>query len=283
MPKGSLISVLGLCVVVVLACGSASASYNFINLTSTGASGSSGDGWFLQMGGGSGTGVFQPFYRLQANVTEKGYNYSYADGFRTEFDNKEGSWNSLLNLGSIPVMEINGIDYAEFVLDINENSGNGNQYLSLDRLEVWVSDKLLGIDTTAPIESYPYRTWVDCAKCVYRMEEGDWIGLDYSLQTGSGTADLGFYLPAQLLLNAGAQFSGTKYVYLYSEFGGKGVVTENGNTFQWDSCDGFEEWALREGPPRTVTDLMPEPSMGVLLLLAMLPAGAVWRRRRRGL
>ncbi|MCE5217296.1 PEP-CTERM sorting domain-containing protein, partial [bacterium] len=70
------------------------------------------------------------------------------------------------------------------------------------------------------------------------------------------------------------------YVYLYSEFGGQGVVTENGTKFQWDSCDGFEEWALREGPTQTVTDLMPEPSMGVLLLLTMLPVGGLWRRRK---
>jgi len=98
----------------------------------------------------TGTGVIDSFLRLQADATEQGYNTSARDysargnlvtsGVKTEFDEKsDPNYTRSIKLSDVPIVRINGIDYREFFLDINENASDPGRYISLDQLELYVS------------------------------------------------------------------------------------------------------------------------------------------------
>src|SRR6266550_4570818 len=86
----------------------------------------------------TGTGVIQPFVRIQAKPTEEGYN---TDGV-IEFDTKDnpGNWTHSITLSQVPVVTIGGIAYREFLLDINESTSQNNRFLSMNELELYTSN-----------------------------------------------------------------------------------------------------------------------------------------------
>src|SRR5262249_9048332 len=80
---------------------SISAMASIVDLTTTGASGSIGDAFFQQTGPQpTGTGVIDPFLRLQANGNEAGYNTSASGAV---FNDKTGTWTHDLLLSSLKV------------------------------------------------------------------------------------------------------------------------------------------------------------------------------------
>ena len=81
----------------------------------------------------TGTGVFEPFVRIQRCGREKGYN---TDG-KPQFDTKKGKWTRSIRVGDL--LLTNGC--IEFLLDINESQGKIRKYLSLDVLKIFLSDK----------------------------------------------------------------------------------------------------------------------------------------------
>src|SRR5262245_47861171 len=120
---------------LALAAGSAMADR--VDLTTAGSSGSL-DGsvggvanfvWVDQQT--TGTGVIEPFVRLQNNGTQEGYNSS-GDLGATYPDVKAGTWTHDLQLGSVPV--VNG--YYQFLLDINQTSAN--PLLSLESVKIYL-------------------------------------------------------------------------------------------------------------------------------------------------
>src|SRR5258708_4708187 len=65
----------------------------------------------------TGTGVIQPFVRIQGKPTESGYN---TDG-PIEFDTKDHTgqnWTHSITLSQVPIVTIGGVQYREFLLDI---------------------------------------------------------------------------------------------------------------------------------------------------------------------
>ena len=82
----------------------------------------------------------------------------------------------------------------------------------------------------------------------------NWIKLNYSLNTGSGSGDMFAYIPDSL-------FTGGQYVYLYSKFG-----------VHYAKNDGFEEWAVLKG-----TTQVPEPMSMLLLGLGIVGLAGVRR------
>src|SRR5215208_2189090 len=69
----------------------------------------------------TGTGVLQPFVRIQAKPTEEGYNTDGAIEFDTK-DHQGQNWTHSITLADVPIVTINNIQYREFVLDINEST-----------------------------------------------------------------------------------------------------------------------------------------------------------------
>jgi hypothetical protein len=131
--------------------------------------------------------------------------------------------------------------YYEFKLDINEASNQSE--LSLDVLKIHLAD---AGDLTE------YETNPAFGPALYDLDAGEdsTILLDYSLASGSGSGDMTLCIPVAAL-----GVNGSKYVYLYSEFGAYS-----------ESSDGFEEWGV----------IVPEPA--TMLILGL---GSVLLRRRK--
>jgi hypothetical protein len=211
-------------------------------------SGMIGDAYFMRAYSQStGTGVIDPFVRLSTNQPiSMGYNTSARP---LEFDeNNSPQFTRTLSLSEIPVSNIGGIDYRGFLLDINQNGTTDGRILSLDQIEIYLSDD-------PDLKGYPGNLGI----LVYELDTAtadNWIKLNARLNHGSGSGDMLAYIPDSL-------FVGGDYVYFYSTFG--------------ENCPnnaGFEEWAVRKGEPLPV---IPAPGAVVLCSIGICLVG--WLRR----
>jgi len=223
------------------------------DLTALGSSADINGATFLQFDpiDSGGTGNFDPFVRIQATGTEKGYN---TEGV-LEFDEKTGIWTHSLLLSAIPSVYIDGVWYREFQVDINEV--DSKSYLSLNELQIFTaaSKTLTGYDAGTP----PYPGGTDpsigaATTLVYNLDAYDdaTVDFNYALQSGSGWADYLLLVPDDDFNEPDprCRFGGIDcptYVYFYSNFGDP-----------FTSSDGFEEWAVSVG-----TALMDPPEFTV--------------------
>jgi hypothetical protein len=221
-------------------------------LTTVGSSGYIGDAYFEWVDEGStGTGVIDSFVRMGTNASiEQGYN---TDG-PLEFDTKASTHTHSLLLSSVPIVQIDGVDYREFLLDIGE-PGSAS-LLSLDTIEIYLAD-------SGSLTGYP--TFGGSATKVYDLDlnaGGDsWIILDSNLNSGNGWGDMFAYIPNSV-------FTGGDYVYLYSRFGEH--EAQSGS---------FEEWAVRLGVAPPPPPPIPAPAASLLVLIGSSIAVS-WHRRR---
>ena len=168
----------------------------------------------------TGTGVIEPFLRIQGKGVEEGYNMDTTIAFET----KEGAWTRSLSLSDVPLVTIDGVNYRAFLLDINQSMGS-KSLLSLDELQVFLeaSDIFTGFSD-------------NFSSPVYDLGEDNWIKLDAGLiGNGSGSGDMLAFIPDSLFNGSGND------VYFYSKFG------ENES-----SNGGFEEWAVQIPEPATL-------------------------------
>jgi hypothetical protein len=194
----------------------------------------------------AGTGVIRSFVRLQSAGTEQGYNTSARP---VAFDElTDPNFTRDVQVKDLGVQAINGANYFQFSLDINENNSPTGRYLSLDRVQIYVSST--GSHTGTDLSQLGTK--------VYDLDSGsdNWIDLNYRLNSGSGQGDMRMFVPVTLF----NPFSTSSFVTLYSKFGSN----EPSNA-------GFEEWT-------SLGALVPAPGMGALGGAALLVCG---RRRRR--
>ena len=216
----------------------------------------------------TGTGVIDPFLRLQQKGSEQGYNTSartYPPGNSdTQFDEKtDPNYTRNLLLSEVETKTIGTTTYREFFLDINEPASQvGTKYLiTLDQLEIYVSNtpnldyytaSNFGNDQTGALN---LKNGTAPAVKIYDMDtatKDNWVQLDYLVSgQGSGSSDMVFLLDSSL-------FGNYQYVYLYSQFG------DSKNKWnKYESQAGFEEWFTRAGSPPPPG--APEPATLVLL------------------
>jgi hypothetical protein len=195
----------------------------------------------------TGTGVIQPFLRVENTPMEQGYNTSGG----TPFDDKAGPWTHNLTLGDLQNSQVTlgGVSYFKLLLDVNE-PGGGKSLISLDQLQFYTSKA--GGQTTTNVGSL--------GTLRYTFGAADSVILDASRNHGSGSGDMYAYIPT-------SGFAGTKtndFVYLYAHFGNTDA-----------SQSGFEEWALVNAAPIPEMDAL-FPIIGFFAV-----AFATQRLRRR--
>jgi len=164
-----------------------------------------------------GTGVIDPFLRIQANGSEQGYNTDASP----EYNALAGTFTHALQLSEIPIATLGGVAYLEFLLDINQNTGGTNEFLSLNQIQIFQSavdvgtsnDTLIGATATAP----PLIAFAGATE-VFRMnnptDPNIEIRLNADLNPGTAAGDMFLYVRASSFAN-----SPNSYILLYSQFG----------------------------------------------------------------
>lgn len=238
-------------IVAMCAATAGVASSATLDLTSSGASGFINGAFFTNTDVGStGTGVIQPFVRVQDNGIADGYNAT-ARPLMPDV-NTSPTFTHDIQLTSVPQVTLSGIAYYEFLLDINQT--NANPLLSLDKIQLYTR-------ATALTEANDLADLTGSSTLRYDLDFGgdNTILLNYELNSGSGSGDLFAYFPVS------AFGSSTDYLYFYSMFG------ETGDPYAEN--DGFEEWAVRE--PGTPTRVPDGGTTIALLGMALLGLGGV--------
>src|ERR687888_467782 len=182
----------------------------------------------------SGTGLFDPFVRLQGGPTEKGYNTNGA----VQFDTKSGTWTHAIKVNAIPLVDCDGRGPGtaicwELFNDINES--NTAKRVSLNVVEVWFT-------TNANLVGYVDPTGFPSGATKEYEFNGNILIND--VNQGSGRGDLRYLIPT-----AGHTWTSSTYFVLYSKWGSTPAnQTANAGTGPWTSDGGFEEWKVRKTP-----------------------------------
>jgi hypothetical protein len=243
---------------------SAALAFPPIDLTTSGATYTSTDGtvWTQLVNSPTGTGVYDPFVRLQASGVEEGMNTS-GDAHAT-YNDVAGTWTHAVQLNQLATVTVGSTAYYSFSLDINEANGGGKNLLSLDELKLYTLAGNSSLTSTDAVVNaggvLRYNLDATSNQTVY---------MDYNLAAGSGHDDIQVLIPTSYFSGA----SGSDYLYFYSKMG---ATAGMGADLTADA--GFEEWHGLMGTTTPPTSL-PEPSGIVMLGTGIL--GILTMRRRR--
>jgi hypothetical protein len=165
---------------------------------------------------------FQTFVALQNSGTEEGYNTD-ARPFDLDQTGDLTVTHALL-LADIPIVNIGGVDYRQFYLDVNELSASPQ--VSSTKPQVLLDELRIYLAETPDLTGYNSHTQtLSGLGAAWDLDGGGNVSvkLDASLNP-TGVGDAFVYIPS-------AFFGSSTYVYLYSKFGGK--VKSDGGQESW--------------------------------------------------
>lgn len=234
----------------VFACTSVHAAV--LDLSAAGSSGTINGATFRQAAPHpAGSGAIDAFVRLHGRgAVQRGHN---TDRRPLAFDeNRSPNFTRSLALNDVPRVNVGGVNYREFMLDVNESASRSRIVLDEVQIFLGAAGDLIGLSNLGSL--------------VYDLDGGGGsdaqVVLNYNTSGGgSGTGDMLMLVPDASF----AEQSSNAFVYLYSSFS--------------DHDAGFEEWAVsRSGSFMLPGPVIPEPaSLGLLSFGAILLA-----HRRRG-
>lgn len=215
----------------------------------------------------TGTGILDPFLRIQKNSEEQGYNSTQANAGAYPFEEKYGSFTHDVMMSDL----VSSDGAYRFVLDIGE-PGNDKSLLSLDGLKLF--------STSTPGQN---GSGVDA--------NGDWLGpVNGTLLWDMDSDENGNYLDNHVLLDSNREGNpgngisdmlmdvessiisaapgDEQYFVLWSRFGLIGVPDAESNGT-------FEEWSRV-----TAVSNIPEPSTALLFSLGLLGLVVATRRKK---
>ncbi|WP_025031918.1 DUF7507 domain-containing protein [Bradyrhizobium sp. DOA9] len=178
---------------------------------------------------GSGTGNYNTFLALSPTPSqsgnEQGFNSDDTPPINSTNEDIDQAKTHTVLLSNVPIIVVNGVEYYEFRVDLNEANSNPNGQISLDQFKIYSS-------SSGTIES---TTTLFTQNLVYNMDGGGDVSLKLSeVSTGSGTDDYAVLVPV-------SKFAGldpaTTYMYLYVDMGSLGG--------DYVAAGGFEEWNLQ--------------------------------------
>ncbi len=187
----------------------------------------------------AGTGVINPFYRIHdtgrtADNFEEGYNTDARPGsintpgavtadFLDDIISAQ-NFTYAITLGDVKVVNIGGVDYREFRLDLGEPGGDLAE-INFSQLQLFAS--------TSRFEYGHAGATLGAATLIYNMDAV--ADNDFTLKdtgSGQGSTDYAVFIANRVFIEAGTRE--TDYLYLYSGFGNPPPTADGA----------FEEWSF---------------------------------------